>query len=159
MRADLLKMVRFLRAGLFAAIHQICAVVVLTVLAAFLISSSDPVVFSLLPWTYLIVAVGCALTVGKSTEIMADRFSHASNLVSLSSPRSVLVALVAQSVICVVALVILALRMPPDLIVHGFEFFGDALLVRIGWPATLSVGIALFGANALAAYKAIEKQK
>jgi hypothetical protein len=53
----------------------------------------------------------------------------------------------------------LALRMPPDLVVDGVEFFSDALLVRIGWPATLSVGVALFGANALAAYEAIEKQK
>jgi hypothetical protein len=45
------------------------------------------------------------------------------------------------------------------LIVDGVELSGDALLARIGWPATLSVGVALFGANALAAYKAIEKQK
>jgi hypothetical protein len=49
--------------------------------------------------------------------------------------------------------------MPPDLVVDGVEFFSDALLVRIGWPATLSVGVALFGENALAAYEAIEKQK
>jgi hypothetical protein len=45
------------------------------------------------------------------------------------------------------------------LVVDGVELFGGALLVRIGWPATLSVGVALFGANALAAYKAVEKQK
>jgi hypothetical protein len=157
-------MVRFLRAGLVAAIYQIFAVVIVTVLAAFLISPSDPVrlasepgVFSFLPWAYLIVAVGCALTVGKHTEITAERFSHASNPVYLSSSRSLLVALIAQSVICVVALAILALRMPPDF--DSIELFGDALLVRIGWPATLSVGVALFGANALSAYKAIGKQK
>jgi hypothetical protein len=159
-------MVRLLRAGLVAAIYQVVAVVIVTVLAAFLISPSDPVrlarepgVFSFLPWAYLIVAVGCALTVGKHTEITAERFSHAANLVYLSSSRSLLVALIAQSVICVVALAILALRPPPDLVVDGVELFGGALLVRIGWPATLSVGVALFGANALAAYKAIEKQK
>jgi len=159
-------MVRFLRAGLVAAIYQIFAVVVVTVLAAFLISPSDPArlaidsgAISFLRWAYLIVAVGCALTVGKHTEITAERFSHASNLVHLSSSRSLLVALIAQSVICVVALAILALGLPPDLIVNGVELFGGALLVRIGWPATLSVGVALFGANALAAYKAIEKQK
>jgi hypothetical protein len=61
-------MVRFLRAGLVAAIYQIFAVVIVTVLGAFLISPSDPVrlaidpgAFSFLSWAYLIVAVGCAI--------------------------------------------------------------------------------------------------
>jgi len=154
-------MVRLLRAGLVAAIYQIFAVVIVTILAAFVISPSDPVLlaseprgFSFLSWAYLIVAVGCALTVGKHTEIAAERFGHASNIGYLPSSRSLLVALITQSVICGVALAILALRMPSGLIVDGLH--GDALLVRIGWPATLSVGVALFGANALAAYKALE---
>jgi len=49
--------------------------------------------------------------------------------------------------------------MPPGLLVNGVELFGEALLVRIGWPATLSIWVAPFGANATAAYKASEKQK
>ena len=104
-------MIRFLRAGLVVSIYQIFAVAIVTVLAAFLISPSDPVrlaneprVLSFLPWTYLIGAVGCALTV-VSIKI-TEHFSHASNLVYLSSSRTVLVALVAQSVICVVVLAI-----------------------------------------------------
>jgi hypothetical protein len=61
-------MVRFLRAGLVAAIYQIFAVVIVTVLGAFLISPSDPVrlaidpgAFSFLSWAYPIVAVGYAI--------------------------------------------------------------------------------------------------
>jgi|SRR5689334_10577314 hypothetical protein len=159
-------MVHFLRAGIVAAIYQIFAVVIVTILAALLISPSDPVrlaseprLFLFLRWAYLIVAVGCALTVGKHTKIAAERFSHASNTGYLSSSRSLLAALITQSVICVVALAILALRTPPGLIVDGVKLFGGALLARVGWPATLSIGVAVFGANALAAYKAIEKQK
>ena len=162
-------MLRLLRAGIVAAVRQIFAAAALTIFAAFIVAPNDPVRFvletmispgsgpSLLAWAYLMVAVGCGLSIGESTETAASRFRHAVTLMPMSQRRLALVAILAQSVICAIALAILALQKPPGLIVRSLGFFAGALAVPLVWSATLSIGVAFFCANALAAHGALEK--
>lgn len=159
-------MLRLIRSGLIAAIRQTCATVPVTLIVAFLTSPSDPLRFvsepkrfadsaaPLLAWAYLIVAVGCALTIDKSTHIAVDSFRRASNGLHSSRPESILIAVVAQSVICAAALALLELRGPPDLLNRAIDRVG-AWPISIIWPSTLSVGVAFFGATAFAASRAI----
>lgn len=164
-------MVQLLRAGLIAGVRQIGAVVTMTFLM-FLLATPNTAskisapgahsesfwisVSPFLAWAYIIVAVGLALTVGKSIGATAERIRHASHLMRPMTPERILVSLIVQCVLSATLFAILAVRTPPEPLITAARYFGWACAASIGWPAALSVAVACFGAiahGALNAYR------
>jgi hypothetical protein len=166
-------MLRLLHAGLVAAGCQLGAVVIVTTFA-FLSAShdvfprdapatpSDPEtiwnsVSSLLIWAYLLIAVGLAFTSSRSVDLTADRIRAASDLMRLTRPVHALMTLVVQLVLSAIIFATFALESPPDLLIETVGYFGYGSAASIIWGATLSIGVACYGACAHAALKALKR--
>jgi len=161
-------MLRFLKAGLVSAGCQLIAVVIIT-LTVFLISSdkimgqdtssisSDPeayyISFSrLLPWAYLLTAIGLTLTVDRTVILTAKRMRDAARVVS---PEHGSRTLAVQLVISAIILALLALRTPPETLIEIGRYYGCACAALVVWPSMMSVGVAGLGASAHAAVRAL----
>lgn len=164
-------MLRLLQAGLVAAGRQLVAVLIITLLASLLTShdfaiQDAPAMSSgtegsfislsqLLIWTYLLFAVGFALTNDRSIGLTAIRIRHASRLMRFVPPGHASRTLVAQFGIAAVAFAIFALRTPPESLIEGTRYLGHTGAASIAWAGIMSVGVAYFGASAHAALKSI----
>jgi len=156
-------MMRLLQAGLVAGVRQLGAVVAITLLVSLAPSEnaqsgteSETFWISVSPflaWAYIIIALGLALTIGKSIGTTAEHIHHGSHRMRLMTPEHVLVSLTVQFALCAIVISILALRTPPELLVMAARVFGWAY-ASIVWPAALSLGVACFGATAHAALSA-----
>ena len=162
-------MSRLLQAGLVAAGRQLIAVVIVTLLASRL-ASHDLIVqgastssgteatgiSALLICIYLLVATGLALTKSQSVELTAAWIGHACSRMRLARPEVALMTLVLQLGISAIAFAIFALRTPPEPLIDAATYFGFVSVVPIIWAATMSVGVAFFGASTHAALKALK---
>jgi hypothetical protein len=164
-------MLKLLQAGLVAAGRQLVAVVIVTLLASWLashdlivrgastISSGTETIgipASLLLWMYLLIATGLALTKSQSVELTAAWIGHACSRMRLARPEDALMTLVLQLGISAIAFAIFALRTPPEALIDTATYFECVSAVSIIWAATMSVGVACFGASAHAALKALK---
>lgn len=164
-------MLKLLQAGLVAAGRQLAAVVIVTLLTSRL-ASHDLIIrdastiscgtetigisTSILISMYLLVAAGLALTKDKSVELTAAWIVHGCSLMRLAKPKDALTTLVFQLGISAIAFAIFALRTPPEPLIDAATYFGCASAASIIWAATMSVGVASFGASTHAALKALK---
>lgn len=152
---------RTLRAGLVAACCQLAVLLTTTLAVSFLESRnlvghetrivSDLGTFcshylSLLILTYLLFAIGFSFSESKSVSLSAECYRR-----RLSQEE--LKGLAVQFGIPAILLVGLALAPPDEIIKIGSQFAADCL-IKLGWAAVMSVGVAFCGASAHAAYRA-----
>jgi len=115
-------------------------------------------VSSLLIWAYLLIATGLAFTRSRSIDLTAARIRAASELMGLTRPADALMTLVVQLVICAIIFAMFALESAPEMLIKGATHYGYApAAASIIWEATLSLGVACFGASAHAALKALKR--
>ena len=150
-------MLQLLHAGIVAARRQLAAlmlfILVLMVAApiteVFWISATP-----ILTLACLLVSVGLALTTGQAIDLTASRIRSRTRRMRLAASRNVLLALAVQFGLAAALLTILGLRTPPDAITVAAQYFGYASAAPIMWAATMSAGVAFFGARAHATLKA-----
>lgn len=163
-------MLRLCQAGLAAAGIQFVAVILATLVAFHFARQGlgDPTSsniggglnsrsIAILRWVYLLTSVGVALTGNRVVDATAARISHASRLMRPIEPDHATKTLLVQLSFTAIGFAIAALTSPPDLLVEGARHLGCSCIAFISWPATMSIGTAGFGANALAAGTALRR--
>jgi hypothetical protein len=164
-------MSQFLHAGIIAGRRQLAALVALT-LVLLLVTPQDHITQNssalnraeilplsavpLFTWAALLVALGLALTSSRSIGVTASRIQRASRFLRTGSAQYILMALVAQFGLAAILFAVFALQPPPNAIIVASHYFGFSGAVSIIWTATMSVGVASFGASAHSAVQAIE---
>jgi hypothetical protein len=155
---------QFLHAGIIAGCRQLAALVALTLILMLVtphdhITKAEILPVSAVPlftWAALLVAVGFALTTSRSISVTASRIQRASRFPWTGSAQYILMALVAQFGLAAILFAVLALQAPPNAIIVASRYFGFSGAASILWTATMSVGVASFGASARSAAQAIE---
>lgn len=158
-------MLRFLEAGFIAGARQLLAVILSTsavflavpkkvVLESVSVLVSDlelwPSVPVLLTWTYLLTAIGLALTENYRLDLTAKRIRHATRLLGEEHPSK---ALASQLTIAAVLFGCLALRPPPQLLIDLCPYAGYPLVAPVVWAGIMTTAVAFFGASAHAAIR------
>ena len=111
--------------------------------------------FLFLKWFYVLTAIGLALTRNRITDITAIRLKAASRRFRSQLPFYPIKALIAQLAIASVGFAFLAFHSPPTLLTELAEILGCRDAASLIWPALMSIGTAVFGANAHAAVEAL----
>jgi hypothetical protein len=112
-------------------------------------------IFSFLRWVYLLISVGVALTGNRVVDATAARISYASSLMRPIGRDHATKTVLVQFSIAAIAFAITTLTSPPNLLIEGGRHLGCSCIAFIGWSGAMSIGAAGFGANALAAGKAL----
>jgi len=154
------------RAGVVAALFQL-GMVILAVLgfallshtglegAIFIDSAGRPRVSSLLPWIFLLLAMNSALTNRWVRVQTAARIRRMSHVMKPTAPNELTHELIAQAGLGVIAMAMLTLVAPPNLVSAAAGLIGCPAIAAIGWPLLGSIGAAWFGAIAFAARQAL----
>jgi hypothetical protein len=157
-------MLRFLEAGFIAGARQLLAVILVTWAVLLAVSEkvllenvsvlgSEPELWPsvpvLLTWTYLLTAVGFALTEDHRLDLTAKRIRHATHLLGGDSSH----ALASQLTIAAVLFAYLALRPPPLLLIDLCQYAGYLLAAPVVWAGIMTTAVAFFGASAHAAMR------
>jgi len=159
-------MLRFLEAGLIAGARQLLVVIFITSvvpalsdqwsLGCSLIPASEPEswpsVHILLTWTFLLTAIGLALTEDRHLGLTAKRIRRA---LSLVSEQHAFEALPSQLTIAAVLFACLALRPPPQLLIELSEYVGCLPAAPPMWTGLMTIAVAFFGASAHAAMRPV----
>jgi hypothetical protein len=158
-------MLRFLEAGFIAGARQLLAVILITsavflavseraLLESVSVSVSEPELWPsvpvLLTWTYLLTAIGLALTEDHHLDLTAKRIRHATHLLGEEHPSK---ALASQLTIAAVLFACLALRPPPQLLIDLCQYAGYLLAAPVVWAGIMTTAVAFFGASAHAAMR------
>jgi hypothetical protein len=160
-----MSMLRLLHAGLLAAGYQLGAVVVVTFLVYLFFRDTtapeDADTFwtthgLLLIWAYLITATGLAFNDCSAVHLTAARIRGASHLMRLARREDALRMLLVQFVVSAIIFGIFALEPPAEPLIEATNYFGCSFAASIIWSATMSVGVAAFGASAHATLKALQ---
>jgi hypothetical protein len=158
-------MLRFLEAGFIAGARQVLAVILIT--SAVFLAVSEKIVLDsvsvlvgepelwppvpvLLTWTYLLTAIGLALTENHHVDLTAKRMRHATHLLGDEHPPS---ALASQLTIAAVLFAYLAPRPPPQLLIDLCQYAGYLLAAPVVWAGVMTTAVAFFGASAHAAMR------
>jgi len=158
-------MLQFLEAGFIAGARQLLAVILIT--SAVFLAVSEKVALEsvsvlvskpglwpslpvLLTWTYLLTAIGLALTEDHHLDLTAKRMGHATHLLGDAHPSS---ALASQLTIAAVLFVYLALSPPPQLLIDLCQYAGYLLAAPVVWAGIMTTAVAFFGASAHAAMR------
>jgi|SRR5689334_8078710 len=148
-------MLQLLHAGIVASRRQFMVVLALT--AVFFVvelsGANRPLSRLFLTWSYVLVAVGMALTSGKAIDLTVAQLRRTNRRLT-SKPTLRLAA--AHCGLAAVLLSILVLQSPPATILTIAELCGLGSVASIVWPGLMSLGVAGFGAMAYASVKAIE---
>ena len=156
------------KAGFVAALIQlvaICATTIVAILSARRdtapsvagdadIGSSG--VFAFLPWAYVLIAVGVALSANRFVDLTAARIRHASRAMHPAAPASAAETLQGRLWLAAIGCAILAVNPPPDLVSAICRHLGHAGTAPMVWSGLISIGAASFGANAQAAGKSFD---
>jgi hypothetical protein len=157
-------MLRFLEAGLIAGARQLLAVILITSGVFLAVSEkavlenasalpSEPGLWPSIPilltWTYLLTAIGLALTEDHRLILTAKRIHHAAHLLGEQHPK----ALASQLAIAAVLFACLALRSPPELLIDLCQYAGYLLAAPVVWAGVMTTAVAFFGASAHAAMR------
>jgi hypothetical protein len=116
-----------------------------------LLASTTP----LLTWIDLLTAVGVALTGNRFIDATAMLLRRASGCMCPTAPNGAAKTLLVQLWIASAGFAALALRSPPVALVELSTNLGWAAAASFAWPGVMSIGVAIFGANAQAAAKAL----
>ncbi len=166
-------MPRLFQAGIVAAIVQLIATGLTTLVAFYILRSRslEPVtligsavcearheataIYELLRWTYLFTGIGIALTNDEFVIVTASRIRQASRAMSPSRPEEATRALLFQLCVVIVGAIIAVLNEPPRLVLQCGQYLGCVCCPFIVWPASMSIVVASFGATAQASWKAL----
>jgi hypothetical protein len=154
-------------AGLVAAGRQIAAVMLLTLFLSWVPSSdfnlgslicggTEMGGVSVLIAAYLIVAAGLAMTGTKAVDLTAASICRAASRMRLARPEHALKTLIFQLGVPAIAFAALAFRAPPEVMSEIARNLGCDSAANAIWGATMSIGLACFGATANAAFKALK---
>lgn len=159
-------MARLFQAGLVASILQLVGIAVVTPLVIWLgrhgltmsleVSAeydARAASFRILPWAYLVIASGVAMTANRFIDLTALRIGHASRLMNPTEPDQGARTLLVQLSFVAVACAVMTVRLPPDLSARAF--LGHPHTASLAWSAIISVGAAAFGANAHATVRSL----
>jgi hypothetical protein len=163
---------RLLEAGIFAGIIQVIVVLGILVVA-FIFLDADrfaPVAarntgLSVSPNTLpligidILTAVFLSLIRNRHVEITAARLREACWQMNKSKPDRVAIALLTQLILAAAGCAVLTMKMPPSLLLKMGTNIGGAGYGGAIWPAVMSIGIAIFGANAHAAALALFRSR
>jgi hypothetical protein len=105
----------------------------------------------------ILTAVFLSLIRNRHVEITAARVREACRQINKSKPDRVATVLMTQLILAAAGCAVLAMKMPPSHVLNIGVSFGDAGYVGAVWPGMMSVGIAIFGANAHAAVLALSR--
>lgn len=105
--------------------------------------------FPLLTWVYILTAVGVALTDDRFVASTAIQIRQASRHMNPAKPDHAAEILMVQLCPPALGFVMVAYRPPPGLLIETCRYFGCS------WAASMSIGVASFGANARAARNAL----
>lgn len=154
-------------AGRVAAGRQLIAILLLTIGVRVLLTNACStstcdskamlldVGVPLLAWSFLLTAMGCALTHDSFVDITAERMRRASQNMRPSSPKFASRLLLTRCSIAAAALAVAGLTGPPVLVNGVWCRAECGRFIQIVWPAVFSIGVATFGASAHAAYRAL----
>jgi len=154
-------------AGAAAATRQLLSVVIVTLTFALLSRNelagpllvhthSDRIAATpILVWLYLLTAVNSAMIRQAVIEVTATRIQHVSRSISLIALRQVIKNLRVVLCLATVSQAALTLAPVPAAVMVASGYLGLGATFAIAWPALMSVGVAYFGANALAAHQAL----
>ena len=160
-------MARLFHAGLVASILQLVGIGVATPLVIWLVRHGSTMSLevsteydaqaaaSFLPWVYLVIASGVAMTANRFTELTALRVRHASRLMNPTEPDQAARILLLQLSLVAVACAVMTVHLPPDLLARAFHALGHPHTASLVWSATMSIGAAAFGANAHATARSL----
>ena len=158
---------RLVQAGLIAGCIQAAIVLVITPLVILFAqyrdddssaSGRDPAssVISLVPFLYVMLAAGVALTKHRYVTLTTMRIRNASRLMSSSEPEraagTIAICLLLASIGCASV----ALQPPPAFLVAMNWHLGSYAAAPMLWSALISVAVASFGANSHAAADAFD---
>lgn len=160
-------MMSFFIAGVVAARRQFIALVAVTLFMSFIdllnnfgqeSLAMNLVTFRIpaspfLGWTYLIMAMGLALTSDRSIELTSDRIRRGSQFMRSLPPAVAFRVVAFQCGLAAIMCAVLLLA-PPRPLIELSSYFGCAGISLIIWAGMTSIGVAYFGANAHAALKA-----
>jgi hypothetical protein len=88
-------------------------------------------------------------------KVTAERIRHVSRIISVIAPQQVIRNLRAVLCLATVNQAVLTLMPAPTLLIDASGYVGFGTTLAIAWPAAMSLGVAYFGANALAAQQAL----
>ena len=161
-------MARLFHAGLVASILQLVGIGVATPLVIWLgrhgltvsleVSAeydAQAGSFSILPWVYLLIASGVAITANRFIDLTALRIRHASRLMNPTEPDQGARTLLVQLSVVAVACAVMTVHLPPDLFARAFHALGHPHTASLAWSAIMSIGAAAFGANAHATVRSL----
>ncbi|WP_374655124.1 hypothetical protein [Dongia sp.] len=158
-------MLRLFQAGLIAALIQAGAISGLTLVVLVLRSSRLDLVqipraslSTFLALAYLLIAIAVSLTFNRFVAATSRRIEHAASLMKLDKPDQVMRRLFALLWYSTVGFIVLELAPPPRLMVSALSTVGLANAAPIIWPGLMSLGVAGFGANALATWAALRRR-
>jgi hypothetical protein len=166
-----LSTLRFFQAGLAAAILQF-TLAVFTTLIVFVAarwglihqlpsqiqSDGDSLLasaLSILTWIHVLTGVGVALTSNRIVEYTAEQIRRACRVMNPTQPDRVAKILMGQLCFSAAGFVWLAHASAPALLSEICRYFGWSRGGAVMWSIRASVGVASFGANALAARLAV----
>jgi hypothetical protein len=109
----------------------------------------------LLTWIYVLTAVGVALTSNRFVACTAEQICRASRIMHPNQPDRVAKILIGQLCFSAGGFVWLAHASPPALLIEICRYFGGSWAGSMIWSIMASIGVASFGANALAARLAV----
>ena len=110
--------------------------------------------FRILPWIYLVLASGAAMTANRFIDLTAVRISHASRLMNPTKPDQAAETLLPQLSVVAVSCAVMTV-FPPDLLAPAFHALGHPHTASLAWSAIMSIGAAAFGANAHATARSL----
>ena len=108
-----------------------------------------------LKWTFLVTAFGIALTANRFVDRTASRIRQASRLMAPTKPDQAANTLFASLGFTTAGFAILALRLPSEVLPMPDDQMETSGLVAIIWSGLMSIGVAGFGANTYATWKAM----
>ena len=156
-------MLRLFQAGVTAACMQCLAILLVTFLIfsyvhrrieSLEVPADDPKILSLIPLLqliYLLTAVGVALTRHRFVDLTAERIRRASLLMNRSDPDRAANTLMISLWFTAFGFAALTLGSPPSILTELGWHLGYFDAAPIIWSGMMSIGVASFGANALAA--------
>ena len=106
---------------------------------------------TLVAWSDILIAVCLSMIRTRQVDLTARRLKDGFRRLSPRDPDRAASSLLVQLSLTSIGFAVLAIRPPPGFVLSLGSTLGSAGYGALAWPATMSIGVAAFGANAHAA--------